>query len=73
VIFDVQLGYKYSHMLHNNRVCELTTTNMAVVRSFVVIHIDGTFNVNRMCTEVITCIKINTVINKRVEADVHRM
>ena len=54
MIFDVELDYKYSHMFHSKKVRELTTTNMAVVQSFVVIHIDGTFNVNRMCTEVIT-------------------
>jgi len=46
---------------------------MAMIQSFVVIHIDDTFNVNRMDIEVITCIKINTVINRWVGADVCRM
>jgi len=54
VILDIELDYKHSHMLHSKRFCESTTTNMAMIQSFVVIHIDDTFNVNRMGTEVIT-------------------
>jgi len=57
VIFDIQLDYKHSHMLHSKRFCESTTTNMAMIQSFVVIHIDDTFNVNRMGTEVITYVQ----------------
>jgi len=54
VIFDIQLDYKHSHMLHSKRFCGSATTNMAMIQSFVVIHIEDTFNVSTMCTEVIT-------------------